>query len=157
MFGRIHSSTLYSHLDTGSSGRTIDRSLLENRIKELESTNLTIKNLAIEELASWQHFSTPAVPKLIKILETKTENHKTRGLVVFALGEIKEPLDLILPILIKSLFDEHPLIREESAKALGKFRQSAISAIPALTAITNLENEDIHVKKAAFIAIDKIQ
>lgn len=157
MIGRIHSTTLYSHSDAGASRRSIDKNLLGNRIQELESSNLTIKKLAIEELASWKNLSAKAVPKLIQILEAKTEDQKTRGLAVFALGEIKEPLELILPVLIKSLFDEHLLVREDSAKALGKLGQDAISAIPALTAVTKLENEDPHVKKAAFIALDKIQ
>lgn len=159
IIGKIHGSMLYS-VDLGGSSKISNDfdAMLQRRIGELSNTNVVIKNCALNELALWKEASASAVPEIVKVLKTKTENYRTRALAAYVLGAIKGNAELAVPALIGALVsDEAPLVREDSAKALGKFGKDAALAISALAVISNRKGEDSYVKAAAQTALDKIR
>ncbi|MFC1719443.1 HEAT repeat domain-containing protein, partial [Candidatus Poribacteria bacterium] len=77
-----------------------------------------------------------------------------RQLAVAALGKIKEPADVILPVLLKMMNDKNHRVRWESTLRLREFAQFSETIVPALAAA--LEDKSEEVRRGARYSLIEI-
>ena len=79
----------------------------------------------------------PAIPSLLR--GAVHTNFLVRYDSIYALGCIHAEPEIVVPVLIKALNDSVPMVRKQSASALGKYGTNAVSAVPALLALYHRE------------------
>lgn len=124
--------------------------------KSLASDDEQIRNSAIYALGKIGPAAKPSATELRKLIAGDDEF--TRFAALWALVRI-EPKNIKLaavavPVLVKGLSDERPLVRAESAATLGELGSAAKAALPALKKAA--ADEEAAVSAAAKEAIEKI-
>jgi hypothetical protein len=107
----------------------------------LASSNTWIMDCGAWGLAQIGPESRDAVPQML--LQLPRGNSADQMLMLWALGEIREPANLIVPALTDRLQDSDPQVRQFAAKALFKLGPKALPAAGKIeTARTNETNPD---------------
>jgi HEAT repeat protein len=120
-----------------------DPELISPLIQALDDQDGEVRRYAAYALSMIGPISSPAVPKLIELLE---DPHMAY-MAARALGAIGAPARPSIPQLIKALRRDNSLARMEFIIALGKFGPEAKQAIPDLFVLAN--DADPRVKKVA--------
>jgi HEAT repeat protein len=92
----------------------------------------------------------PAVPDLVRLLRDDDETVRCRA--AEALGVIGD--ESAVPALAENLGNPSPAVQEAAARALGAFKQAALSAVPALVPL--LRDPEDSVRQAAADALSKV-
>lgn len=107
------------------------------------------QNVRTTALLSIISMGKSAVPFLIDVFESS--NADVRQKAAFALGEIGQPVDLIIPALIGNLDDREWNVRRVSVRALLNIGQPAVSQLTEA-----LNHGDRETQRTARIALDQM-
>ncbi|HXG58853.1 MAG TPA: HEAT repeat domain-containing protein [Thermoanaerobaculia bacterium] len=110
---------------------------------------------AASALGDMKAAALPALPDLVKCLETHPQN-KTRESAAEAIGEIGPKAISALPALMKAgESDKWPSVRKAAVSAIGEMREAAREAIPMLR--EQLESTDDWMRVAARNALFRVE
>jgi HEAT repeats len=98
--------------------------------QEISNTNDWARSCAIWGLAS--HHATVSPATLASLMAAVTNKAEHGDISAWALGELAQDQEHVIPVLINGLGSSASVIRSASAAALGKFGTNAASAVPAL-------------------------
>jgi HEAT repeat protein len=129
----------------------VNADILATLTAALKAYDWDIMRFATEALSELGQKAVPAVPFLIKALASNS--FPVRRCAAQALGGIGAA-DAVKP-LIRALEDKHWLIRNEAINALAQIGPRAKAAVPALTALSNHEDSQVHEQVRT--ALDSIQ
>jgi hypothetical protein len=105
----------------------------------LSNTNTWVNDCGAWGLAQFGPQAKALVPRMLPLFQTG--NSADNMLLLWALGEIREPAELIRPELQKRLRDPDPQIRQFAARALSKFGPDAKPAEEEIKAAVASETD----------------
>ena len=123
--------------------------------KLLKSSDQRTSSAAASALGDMKAAAIPALPDLMKCLETHPQN-ETREKAAEAIGDIGPPAIAAVPVLIKSAQnDKWPAVRKASVSAIGEMGPAAKEAIPMLR--ESLKSTDDWMRLAARNALFRVE
>jgi HEAT repeat protein len=128
---------------------------VDRLIKQLQSTNLEVRETAAFTLGQMRKDAIPAIPALIKAL--KKDPLEGGGSIVNALNEIGEPA---VAALLAALKDADPIVRWRAADGLSSMREDVTlkfkdQIVPALA--TALKDPDADVRSTTASALGRMK
>ena len=111
----------------------------------------------IEILEVLGEFGEQADPGILTVLGmAKNDNRRdVRAAATMTVGKIRTTPEVAVPVLIRLLDDERPVVREQAVLSLAAYGQSAHAAVEKLT---KLRNDDyIDVRAAVEVALDSVK